>query len=72
MQELPLHHKDSVVWGHLFQIHVETSSLIPCNVQEHVEKRLQFICLHEMTCVYCRVEEVVCMHQKNTQLYSKK
>ena len=31
---------------------------------------LSFTGLYNMTCVYCR--EVVCMHQNNSQLYSKK
>ena len=30
---------------------------MPCTVEEHVEKLLQFTDLYNLTCVYCRVED---------------
>ena len=45
---------------------METSSLIPCNVEEHFEKRLQFTNLCNMTCVYCRVEDKLSVCIKTT------
>ena len=66
LQELLLPHNDAVVWGHPFQKHMGTSSLIPCNVAENVEKRLQFTDLYNMTCVYCREEDKLSVCIKTT------
>ena len=43
-----------------------TSSLIPCNVEEHVGKLLQFTDLYNMTCVYCRVQDKLSVCIKTT------
>ena len=43
-----------------------TSSLIPCNVEEHVKSLLQFPDLYNMTCVYCRAEDKLSVCIKTT------
>ena len=49
-----------------------TSSLIPCNVEKHVEKLLQFTDLSNMTCVHCRVKDKLSIYMKTPSCIQKK
>ena len=67
LQELLLPHNDSVVWIIFFKnIWKLTFYLIPCNVEEHVEKILQFSDLYNMTCVHCRLVDKLSVFIKTT------
>ena len=67
LQYLLLPHNDSVVWVIFFKnIWKLTFYLIPCNVEEHVEKLLQFSDLYTMTCVHCRLEDKLSVFIKTT------